>query len=110
MPRTLAVAPLGRPEAPPVVEQAPRAPLDASGLATLLRRWPETAHLATRLDPKPGARGKVTFDLGVTIEVLEAFVQAVDVLSIAHPDMRADADKARGALPALRAKLRQAAN
>ena len=52
----------------------------------------------------------MTFDLGVTIEVLEAFVQAVDVLSIAHPDMRADADKARGALPALRAKLRQAAN
>lgn len=87
------------------------APLpDASGLATFLRRWPETAHLAERLDPKPGASGKTTFDLGVTIGALEEFVRLIDALSIAHPDMRADADKARGAIPALRAKLRQAAN
>jgi hypothetical protein len=104
MPRALAVAPLGRPEA------RDPAQLDASGLATFLRRWPETAHLAARLDPKPGARRKVTFDLGVTIGALEEFVQIIDALAVAHPDMRADADKARGALPSLRAKLRQAAN
>jgi len=46
----------------------------------------------------------------VTIGALEEFTRIIDALSIAHPDMRADADKARGALPALRAKLRQAAN
>ena len=106
LPATVAAAPLTWDE-PGTTAAEISAPLpDASGLAAFLRRWPETAHLAARLDPKPGARGKVTFDLGVTIEVLEAFVQAVDVLSIAHPDMRADADKARGALPqALRARL-----
>lgn len=110
LPATVAAAPLTWDE-PGASAAESSAPLpDASGLATFLRRWPETAHLAERLDPKPGASGKTTFDLGVTIGALEEFVRLIDALSIAHPDMRADADKARGAIPALRAKLRQAAN
>ena len=111
LPSVVAAAPLTWDEPGARTPAESSAPLpDASGLATFLRRWPETAHLAARLDPKTGARGKVTFDLGVTIGALEEFVRLIDALSIAHPDMRADADKARGALPALRAKLRQAAN
>lgn len=98
--------------AAPLTWDEPRhAPLPVdTGLGAFLRRWPETAHLAAQLDPEPRARGKTTFRLASVIDALEAFARIVDALPVAQPAQRDDAAKARAALPALRAKLRQAAN
>lgn len=113
LPRVVAVAPLGRPEAPasPTTadDTADHEPPTDTGLGAFLRRWPETAHLAARLDPAPDARGRTTFDLGLVVEVFEEFLRITESKPVAPPDMRAEASRVRRTLPALRARAELAA-
>ena len=67
-----------------------------------------SCHERVQITPLSQRRSQTTPPQGESLHY--QFVRLIDALSIAHPDMRADADKARGAIPALRAKLRQAAN
>lgn len=112
MPRALAVAPLGRPEVEPPAQPVDREHTEPGtpGFLAFLRQWPETAHLAARLDPAPNARGKTTYSAALVVDVLEEFVRVVDAKPVASPEMRDAAAKARAQLPHFRAKMRQTLN